>query len=192
MSWGTYSRRSRLRKCICKSLGSGSHWGWRQGMIGFERGRIGEDRWKLGRAGGKRTSHKPTSAVQVPQSPSWDLRRKCIRSWPFLPVVPNLQSEPTNHIIHISWKHPRISGPVQFKPVLFKSQLYITKRGLPWWSSGWNFNAGGEGSIPGWGTKIPRIEWAKKREREREREKTCITKITDVHTKTYTWLFVVV
>ena len=71
-------------------------------MIGFERGRIGEDRWKLGRAGGKRTSHKPTSAVQVPQSLSGDLRRKCIRSWPFLPVVPNLQSEPTNHIIHIS------------------------------------------------------------------------------------------
>jgi len=33
---------------------------------------------------------------------SWDLRRKCIRSWPFLPVVPNLQTEPTNHIIHTS------------------------------------------------------------------------------------------
>ena len=37
-----------------------------------------------------------------PTSLSWDLRRKCIISWPFLPVVPNLQSEPTNHIIHIS------------------------------------------------------------------------------------------
>lgn len=35
----------------------------------------------------------------------------------------------TNKSLYLFFKNPRISGPVQFKVILFKGQLYITKCG---------------------------------------------------------------
>ena len=57
--------------------------------------------------------------------------------WPSLPVVLREQIQPTMHPI-VLWqlllkkKNLHISGPVQFKPMLFKGQLYILKKQYNW------------------------------------------------------------
>ena len=45
-----------------------------------------------------------------------------IYSQPSTSVVPNLQIKPT--VVHIYWRNPHKSGPMQFQPMLFKGQVY--------------------------------------------------------------------
>ena len=45
-----------------------------------------------------------------------------------LKVFSNCHKSPKNFPIYLSEKNPHVSGPMQFKPMLFKDQLYNSKQ----------------------------------------------------------------